>query len=347
MVGNQALEALGAMVSGGNFTRVGILVDEHTREHCLPRVQQFVPEAEIFSIPSGEPSKNLRVCEDLWDDFLAREMDRKSVLINLGGGVVGDLGGFAAAAFKRGMYFIQVPTTLLAMVDASIGGKTGVDFRHLKNLIGFFKQPEAIFIDPAFLSTLPRRELLSGFAEVVKHCLIADEKTWQSIRGLKNLPLSYEYLVEKSVEVKARIVREDPHERGARKALNFGHTAGHALETWFLRNKLDLTHGEAVAIGMVAESYLSFNHNLLSNDELNEITRFILCIFGKRDLPEKSLKEIAALALMDKKNEGGTIMCTFLQGIGHCRVNQAVSTDEVAAGLEFYQSLSLEGLDFA
>ena len=240
-----------------------ILVDENTETNCLPLfLQELETEStiEIIEIESGEENKNLETCTGVWNALTELGADRKSLILNLGGGVITDLGGFVASTFKRGISFVNIPTTLLSMVDASVGGKTGVDLGVLKNQIGLFSDPKMVLIDPRYLQTVTDRELRSGVAEIIKYGLTYDVKLWDSIKLIEDLNYNtLNGLIHRSIEIKNNVVLEDPKEAGVRKVLNFGHTLGHAIESYFLKSdiKENLTHGEAIAIGMITETYIS------------------------------------------------------------------------------------------
>ena len=266
-----SLEELSRFVSQGDYSRFFVLTDENTAIHCLPQVQAYFEgknNFDIIEINAGEESKDIDFCIGIWKMLIDFGADRKSLLINLGGGVISDMGGFVASTYKRGIDFVHVPTTLLSQVDASVGGKTGVDVDKIKNIIGTFTQPKAVFIVNEFLSSLPERQVLSGAAEMLKHGLIADAAYWHLLKN-SNLSAPSEDLIYRSVEIKNEVVTADPFERGIRKSLNFGHTIGHALETnSLLHDTHPLTHGEAIAIGMICESYLSHKKSGLTADEL-------------------------------------------------------------------------------
>jgi 3-dehydroquinate synthase len=320
--------------------RLFVLADEHSLLHCYPVLVQQVKrmkEAEIIEIESGEAHKNIDVCRNIWSALSALGADRSSVLINLGGGVIGDMGGFAAATFKRGITFIHIPTTLLAQVDASVGGKLGIDLDHLKNEIGLFGEPAGVYIYPGFLDTLPHRQLLSGFAEIVKHALIADRKYWELIRTA-SLDQPLEDLIYRSVRIKNEIVQKDPREQGPRKALNFGHTIGHALESWSLEGGgAQLLHGEAIAIGMVCESWLSAQRCKLDKSLLSEITSFILHTFKTVKLEKFDDLRLIELMRHDKKNSGGKINFTLLSGIGQAVTDRTCSVEDIRRSLRYYR----------
>src|SRR5688500_9871273 len=233
------------------YSNLAVLVDNNTAEFCYPGIRTALPPHECIEIRSGEEHKNLETCERIWDKMTAQQLDRHSALIIIGGGVLGDMGGFCAATYKRGTDFILVPTTLLSQVDASIGGKLGIDFQHFKNHIGVFQTPALTVLHSGFLDTLPAPEKRSGFAEVIKHALIADAPVWEQIRKYSLDDQPWPMLLEHSVKVKLNVVRSDPYEKGLRKTLNAGHTIGHAVETFLLQSGRKVLHGEAVAAGLV------------------------------------------------------------------------------------------------
>lgn len=293
-----------------------VLVDENTNEHCYPLLQKLLPEHETFQIQSGEEEKNLQTCQKIWQWMTDLKLDRKALLLNLGGGVIGDMGGFCAATYKRGIDFIQIPTTLLAQVDASVGGKLGIDFQGFKNQIGVFQQPKEVWIYPEFLQTLPQRELLSGFAEVIKHALIANTEHWQFLQEQHFPNLDWSKIIQHSVEIKSNVVEQDPKEKGLRKILNFGHTIGHAIESYFLDTDKKLLHGEAIAWGMLLEAELSFLKGYLSENEVINIRKFIQDLYPSISIHEKEWVQIKKLMLQDKKNESGIVKGILLDGIG-------------------------------
>src|SRR5690606_38544696 len=250
------------------YQSVFFLVDDNTHEHCLPLLLSEIHEnilIEIIEIPAGEESKAIEIAVQVWETMSETQASRKSLMINLGGGMITDMGGFIASTFKRGIDLINIPTSLLAMVDASVGGKTGIDLNGIKNLIGTFAMPELTLIHPEFLQTLPEREFRSGLAEMLKHGLIHDKNHWLELIEIENFDfISIDYLIEKSVKIKQEIVEKDPFENGIRKILNFGHTIGHALESQLLQTENPLLHGEAISVGMMVESILSYENELIS-----------------------------------------------------------------------------------
>jgi 3-dehydroquinate synthase len=304
------------------YSKVAILVDENTKRDCLyklPKIENLL----IIEIKSGEEYKNINTCNFIWEQLTINNFDRNSLLINLGGGVIGDMGGFCAATYKRGLEFIQIPTTLLAMVDASLGGKLGINFKGLKNQIGLFNNPKAVFISSGFLETLDETEMKSGFAEVVKYALISDNSLWVKLKKTLFTDLDWEDIIDTSVQIKNKIVLADPIEKGERKKLNFGHTFGHAIESYYLEKGTLISHGEAVFMGIILETEISD----LSETEKNEIKNYILSNFALPYTPKKSY--LHKFLINDKKNQDGKINFTLLSGIGNCSFDNLFSLDEL------------------
>lgn len=331
-------ESLATFFAQNNYSHIAILVDEFTSKYCLPIIQDLLPSnfTKIL-IKSGEHHKNLTTCERVWDSLTKANMDRHSLLVNLGGGVIGDLGGFCASTYKRGIDFIQIPTTLLAQVDASVGGKLGIDFHGLKNHIGVFQLPKTVLIDPVFMDTLSIQQKKSGFAEVIKHCLIRDEEEWNVIRQQSFEELDLSKLIAHSVAIKEAVVLEDPKEAGLRKILNFGHTLGHAIETYLLdKGKRKILHGEAIAIGMIVEAFISHQRDLISLQELEEIESYLFENYGRVKLYPEEISKIIALTAHDKKNKGKEIRFSLLTGIGDCGYDIPVSTSEMKKAIQYY-----------
>ena len=315
--------------------RIAILVDENTLVHCLPKLS-VVRETPLIQINSGEKNKNIETCKIIWQQLTDFKFTRKSLLINLGGGVIGDMGGFVAATFKRGIQFINIPTTLLSQVDASIGGKLGIDFNEFKNHIGVFKDPDAIIICDEFLSTLGRRELKSGFAEIIKHGLIYDLNYWKEIRiNLFSEITNWQYLIKKSVFLKADVVEKDPYESGLRKILNFGHTLGHGIESWYLDTEKDLLHGEAIAAGMIMEAKIALDLGLIKEKYFKEVVNYIDQVFDRITL-FPPFDKIKSLLRQDKKNHGSTIMFSLINGPGSCLFDIKVSDAQIEDAINFY-----------
>lgn len=339
-----AYEALSEYLLENRYSAIFVLVDTHSNEFCLPNfLANVVTETviEIIEFESGESSKNIETCVQIWNVLTELGADRKSLIINVGGGVVTDLGGFVASTFKRGIDFINVPTTLLAMVDASVGGKNGVDLGTLKNQIGVINVPEMVLIDTSYLETLPQNEMRSGLAEMLKHGLIYDKIYWKKFMDLSSIDFAdFDDLILKSIEIKNEIVMKDPTENGIRKALNFGHTLGHAIESYFLESdyKKTLLHGEAIAAGMILESYISMEKTLISVVEYMEIKKGIKNIFDDIVFEEKDLEPILELLIHDKKNEYGNIQFALLDGIGQTKLDQAVDNETIDRAFKDYKS---------
>ncbi len=350
-IGNDSFAELNKFLSGKKYSSIFVLVDENTKKHCLKKISIENYKLSIIQIKNGEKNKNIRTCEKIWKELSKHNADRKSLLINIGGGVITDIGGFCASTYKRGIDFINIPTTLLSQVDASVGGKTGIDFLGYKNQIGTFAFPKAVFINPDFLKTLNKRELISGFAEVIKHGLIADKNYWKNltpplkdgVRPLADNPISKgegeisEEIIEKSIEIKNKIVSADPYENGLRKTLNFGHTIGHAIESASLKTKKTLLHGEAIAIGMICEAYLSRKIIGLSSEELSEITSFIISVFHPKKITT-SEKTLIGLMKQDKKNQNAEINFTLLSSIGKAEINNSCSEELIEESFGFFNS---------
>ncbi len=334
------VQPLRKFLAENSYSSIAVLTDDNTQRHCYPSISEMdFPHLKI-NIPPGEAHKNLQICTYIWEQMTNAQMDRNALIINLGGGVIGDMGGFCAATYKRGIPFINLPTTLLAQVDASVGGKLGIDFNGYKNHIGAFKEPERVIIATDFLKTLPEAEMLSGFAEVLKHTLIADSAYWDEIRSFSWEQQPWIQHVRHSVAVKHKVVTEDPRELGLRKILNFGHTVGHAIERHFLNNSKPLLHGEAVAAGMICETFLSQQLCGLPHQESLEISRSLMSWYGKKNLLNNDLKEIADNALHDKKNIDHKIQCTLLSRIGRAEYNVEVRPEEILGSLRYYTELS-------
>ena len=329
---------LSSFLSQHDYSHIAVIVDEKTQKHCLPLIQSLLPKNYTkIVIKSGEENKTLATCEKIWQAMTRANMDRHGLVINLGGGVIGDMGGFCASTYKRGIDFIQIPTTLLAQVDASVGGKLGIDFHGLKNHIGVFQLPKTVLIDPFFIQTLPHRQQLSGFAEIIKHCLIRDAEKWETIAALDFDQVDLADLIAHSVEIKKAVVEEDPKERGLRKILNFGHTLGHAVETYLLGlGKRAVLHGEAIAVGMITEAYLAFERNLLEAEELEAIEAMLFATYGRVQIKADEIPAIIQLTSQDKKNKGSEIRFSLLTGIGDCGYDIPVTKAEMKKALEYY-----------
>ena len=333
---------LAEILRARQFSKLVVLTDSNTNQFYLPLVQEVVPPTTVFiSVPAGEQHKTLETCSIIWGQMTEAVLDRQALVINLGGVVIGDIGGFCASVYKRGIPFITIPTTLLSQVDASVGGKLGIDFLGFKNHLGVFQLPEAVLIAPEFLATLPQRELRSGYAEVIKHGLIRDATYFRALPSTNWQKQDWARIIRHSIEIKKAVVQVDPKESGLRKILNFGHTIGHAIESFYLTRSQPLLHGEAIAIGMIAEGFLSFEKIGFSFEELNEMSTMLLTIFGKVELDPNDCDRLVELCAQDKKNEGSTQLFTLLPKIGDCNYNIAVTREEIKHAILYYQQLRL------
>ncbi len=322
-----------------------VLVDENTEKYCLSEIERYLPKGfQLIKIQSGESNKTLNTVARIWETLSTKGANRKSLLINLGGGVIGDMGGFAASTFKRGIPFINIPTTLLAQVDASVGGKTGFDFMGLKNEIGCFSAPEKVIIYPQFLKSLDKENILSGFAEMIKHALIHDAKHYQKLKTFNIQNTDFDYnellqLIKQSVSIKKHFVENDPYEKNIRKALNFGHTFGHAFESYFLGTDKELLHGKAVAFGMIFDAVLSNKKCTFPMEKLFDITNFITRLYGKLKFTKEDYEKLFALMQHDKKNEQQQVNFTLLSAIGEVKINQTASKTEIFEAFDYYLHL--------
>ncbi len=335
------LSAFQNFLKNSTYSRVFILTDNQTGSLCLPVLTDLLPDLvdyDLIEVDEGEENKNIDYCIGIWRMLIDFEADRKALLINLGGGVVTDMGGFAASTYKRGIDFVNIPTTLLSQVDAAVGGKTGIDMAGTKNIIGTFTQPKAVFVEPLFLKTLPAAQLVSGFAEMLKHGLIADNVYWDLLKNADPQHLD-PGLIYQSLQIKNNVVKQDPEEKGIRKILNFGHTVGHAIESYALNNtKKPLFHGEAIAIGMVCEAYLSFQKNQLPKPELDEITRIITKFYKPYPFKTEIYPGLLSIMRNDKKNSNGQINCSLLTLIGQCDIDFLLTEYEICESLDYYLS---------
>jgi 3-dehydroquinate synthase len=341
---NTCYSALNEHLKKNNFSKIFILVDNNTHTHCLPSFLEKLETnvtIEIIEIEDGEINKNIDTCVGVWNALSELDADRKSLLINVGGGVITDLGGFVASTFKRGISFINIPTSLLAMVDASVGGKTGVDLGHLKNQIGVINTPDMVLIDTAYLNTLPQNQMRSGLAEMLKHGLISDVSYWNKFKNLSKLSLDkLDDLIYESVIIKKDVVEKDPLEKNLRKTLNFGHTLGHAIESYFLSNpdKVTLLHGEAIIIGMILECYISSELINFPLDTAEEIKDLFKDYYGKVEILESDYDAIIELLKYDKKNEHGNINFVLLHDIGKPKIDCLVDDAIIYKAFNFYDA---------
>jgi len=330
------LEELRSSIPSEN---VVFLVDEHTLQ-CFKAIG--IDKDEVVVIPAGEQSKSLEICQIIYDKLIGFNVHRKSTVVCIGGGVVTDIGAFCASTFLRGIKYIHVPTSLLAMTDAAIGGKNGVNFRKFKNYIGTFSRAETILIHPPFLNTLPADELRSGYAEMIKHALIKDEELWTNITSqfTVSAPPDIKTIVN-SIDVKLGIVEQDRNEQGIRKLLNLGHTLAHAFESLVMAKNQNITHGDAVAAGIICESYISMKRGVLPLSDLDQITGFIDLHYPKIEFGEGDFESLYSYCIADKKGKSLEINCTLLERIGSAKIDQIVSKSEVLDALNFYQKRGL------
>jgi 3-dehydroquinate synthase len=339
---NENWDQLQLIINKKEYTKIGILIDENTKEHCLPKFAGHIEASDftIIEIKSGEKNKNLDTCQFIWNTLLDNGFDRHSLLINLGGGVIGDMGGFCACTFMRGMDFLQVPTTLLSQVDASVGGKLGIDFQDYKNLIGVIQDPIAVWIDDDFLKTLPARQVRSGYAEIIKHALIQDREMWTEIKQIKNLSeIEWGPIIDRSVRIKRDVVTKDKYEGGLRKILNFGHTLGHAIESENLHSEDFLLHGEAIGIGMITEAFISKEMLSLSTEDYIDIKNYILEIYPHYEDHLDHQQNILEKLLKDKKNRRGMVNFSLLEELGHCTYDIVPEESTIIKSLEDYKTL--------
>ncbi|AZA76526.1 3-dehydroquinate synthase [Chryseobacterium sp. G0186] len=341
---NDNFSQLNTLLHEKTFSKIFILVDENTHEYCLPILLGNMETDlgfEILEIEAGEEMKNIQTANQLWEILTEMQADRKALIINLGGGVITDMGGFVASTYKRGIQFINIPTTLLSMCDASIGGKTGIDLMHYKNMVGTFAFPEQIFIYPKFLETLPFKELRSGFAEMLKHGLIADQAHWNQLIKIHKLDVeSVTPHIQTSMDIKQAVVEKDFHESNIRKTLNFGHTIGHAVESLCLQQGNPILHGEAVAMGMISEAHLAYLEQLISEEESKAIIENIQRYYPYLDISDFKDEDITALLLNDKKNVDSKINFSLLSSIGSCTYDHQCSQKNINDSLHFYRKLN-------
>lgn len=339
---DEGFDFLNSFVAEQHPSKIFLLADKHTNECCTPIVLSVLATdipLEIIEIEAGEPHKHIDTCTQVWYALSELGADRKSLLINIGGGVVTDLGGFVASTYMRGIPFINIPTSLLAMVDASVGGKTGVDLGALKNLVGVINNPKGVVIYPDFLATLPTEELRSGMAEMFKHGLISDESYWHKMCNLSELTEAHlGSLIYESVVIKNEVVTQDPTEKGLRKTLNYGHTLGHAIESYCLQNpnRERLLHGEAIAIGMVLATYLSVKELGFSMDKCDQVKAVLGEYFKKQDFSYEEITDICQLMRFDKKNVGGNVHFVLLEAIGKPKIDCIVPYEEIYKAFEYY-----------
>ena len=336
-----SLSQLNRLLKGPKYSsaKYYILTDENTSEHCLALLVSRVEalqESEFLEIESGESNKTLDIASQLWQALLDMSADRDCIIVNLGGGVVTDLGGFVAAGFKRGVRYINIPTTLLGMIDASIGGKTAVNIAEVKNQIGFFHQPEIVCIEPEFLNTLPRREWVSGLCELMKTLMIGDAELYANFCLMLKAesPVLSNDMIKAAAQIKTAVVKADLYDTGIRKMLNFGHTLGHAIESFSLAHDANpLSHGEAMGIGMVAEAYLSLKKMGFDKAEYQKVATLLSSLVDMPKYKLKDMEELLQYIYADKKNANGEIRCVLLQAIGQAAIDVVLTDTEVCDAL--------------
>ncbi|MDO4728293.1 MAG: 3-dehydroquinate synthase [Bacteroidota bacterium] len=338
----EAYNQLNTHINQYKYSKIFILTDTNTNECCtpifLPELATHIP-IETIEIEAGEENKTIDTCVQLWNVLNELGADRKSLIIALGGGVITDIGGFVASVYKRGIHYINVPTSLLAMVDAAIGGKNGVDLGSAKNQVGTINPAQMVVVDFRFLDTLPPVQVRSGYAEMLKHGLIQDKAYWELLQNFSNINTNQiDELIITSIDIKNQIINQDPTEEGIRKALNFGHTLGHAIEGYCIENpnRNTLLHGEAIAIGMILESYISYKKNYISQEDYQQIKNTFKQIYPFVEFDKTEIEQIIQLTTFDKKNENGKIYFTLLDTIGNVSINQQVATELIYEAFDDY-----------
>lgn len=343
VTGQGALGVLQGFLERRAYDRYYILCDEHTSQYCLPVLLfhcEALLSAEIIEFESGESHKNMETCMQVWLALQDQKASRNCLLINLGGGVVTDMGGFIASVYKRGVNFINIPTTLLAMVDASVGGKNGVDLNGIKNQIGTVAQPALVLVDPVFLDTLPERQVDNGIAEIIKIALISDAAFYKTLAGFKSRSgYLKDEVISHAIGLKKAIVKKDPKEKHLRKSLNFGHSIGHALESASLQQGIDVLHGEAVAAGMIMESYLAYEAGCTTKAVLNATIKTVQKYFTKIAISKKTEALLLEHIRHDKKNEGHHIVLAIAPTIGSFNLLHLESPAQIPAAIRYYQNL--------
>lgn len=345
IVFDEDLSFLSEFFLAKNYSQIIILADDNTARDCYPVLIKYLPQlvdAPLIITPSGEMNKNLSSCEEIWAKMLQSHADRKSVVVNLGGGVIGDMGGFVAACYKRGIGFIQLPTTVLSQVDSSIGGKLGVDFRYGKNLIGVFKNPDLVLVSTIWLKTLEHRQVVNGFAEIFKHALIQSPTQWDNLSQIEQIPpAQFHDILFDSLLVKKAVVEADPFEKGWRKILNFGHTIGHAIEAYSLENdQYPLLHGEAIAVGMLMEAYIGTVTSGFPQSSLEEMEAVLLRFYTHYAIPEGIEEILWQSMLLDKKNDKAKVLSVVLKAIGEPDIDVEMTKELLSKAINYYQSLA-------
>ncbi len=341
--GTEVWNVLNTYLEKVKYSNIYILTDSNTRNYCLPAFIQYTnlnSQPTLLEMPQGEENKTIETCLQLWNQLSESKADRNSLLINLGGGVISDLGGFVASTFKRGIHFINIPTSLLAMVDAAVGGKNGVDLGSIKNQIGTINAAQLVLIDTRFLKTLPKAHITSGVAEMLKHGIIASEKYFSNVLNMSPANSNFDSLIWESVEIKNHIVAEDPSETGLRKTLNYGHTLGHAIESYCLQNseRKTLLHGESIAIGMILATFISSEIVSFPKKLLYKISSGILSMFEKVPFTKTDVNEICKLLIYDKKNSGGKVYFVLLEDFNKPVINCEVPNALIHKAFKYYEN---------
>ena len=334
---NDGYDHLNTLLSKKSYSKLFVIVDENTDKYCLEYFKSKTSiNPNILKIKSGEKNKNLETCKEVWYNLTEMDADRMTLIINLGGGVITDMGGFIASTFKRGLDFINIPTTLLSMVDASIGSKTGINLNLLKNQIGLFSDPQLVIIDTNYLKTLNEREIKSGYAEIIKHCIISNS-FFDGLIDRSSIHYN-EDIIYNSIQIKNKIVSLDKLENNIRKNLNFGHTIGHAIESFYLNKEDKLLHGEAISIGMICESFISYKKTNFSLETANKIKTHLNSIYPKINFNKNDLKEILSLMKYDKKNYLKNIRFSLLKDVGKVEVDVEIDENLILDSFDFYSN---------
>jgi 3-dehydroquinate synthase len=341
-IGTDIYPTISSFLAKQKYSQHIMVCDSNTLNQCLSKLIlncKRLADAEIIELEPGEENKSLEFSAHIWQTLIENKADKQSLIINFGGGVVSDIGGFCASTYKRGIDFINIPTSLLAMADASVGGKTGIDFNEIKNSIGTFAQPKAVFINPDFLKTLPKRHFKNGLAEIFKMALIYDKKFWAELKTIEPED-NAELLITKSVGLKNKLVLEDPFDNGVRKTLNFGHSIGHAMEALLLPTTNALLHGEAIVIGMMIESHLALQKKLVVKKEFDEVYSVLTNLFTPPQISQLSLSSILEVLKNDKKNSNNKFRFALINKIGSCAFDVEVTELQIKKAIEYYHSHS-------
>lgn len=330
------LDGLNAAIEKLEPSSILLLADSNTLKYCVPLLEPVIGTLQCVVIQAGEQNKTLAACEHIWAGLIEKGADRSALILNIGGGMICDLGGFAASCYQRGIRFSHLPTSLLSMADAAIGGKTGVNFEGYKNYLGRFEAPSFIWIDPLFLTTLPDREIKDGLAEIIKHAIIGSMALWESLSGCgTTASIQWPTLLQENLMIKKRITEADPYEKGLRKVLNFGHTIGHALESHLLKGPAPISHGQAVTLGMLTEAKIANLMGLLDDKDFQAIIDLIHRLLGQVEVTLPSIEEIQPWLRGDKKKANGQVGFSLPDRIGSCGWNILVENHVIAAGLDW------------